>query len=187
MSERIYESTLDSPIGPVEILSTRHGLAAVELGKGSRRKLEKWARRIFPGGERSAAGKLHRIFEDQLREYFEGRRKVFDLTLDLRGSKFQKAVWAEVARIPFGLTATYGEVAHLVGRPRASRAVGAANGANPIPIIIPCHRVIGANGSLTGYGGGLENKRWLLAHEGVLRAEACQMRLFRSRDDNPPA
>ncbi len=180
MSEHIYASTLDSPIGPVEILSTDLGLAAVELGKGSRGKLEKWAGRIFPGVERSAAGKLHRVFEDELREYFEGRRKVFDLTLDLRGSEFQKAVWVEVARIPFGQTATYGEVAHLVGRPKASRAVGAANGANPIPIIIPCHRVIGANGSLTGYGGGIENKRWLLAHEGVWPTQALQMKLFRS-------
>ncbi len=179
MSDHIYESTLVSPIGPVQIVSTGRGLAALELGKGSRKKLEKWVRRTFPGVERSPAGKRHRVFEDQLREYFEGRRQVFDLPLDLRGSDFQKAVWAQVARIPFGQTATYGEVAHLVGRPRASRAVGAANGANPVPIIVPCHRVIGANGSLTGYGGGIENKRRLLAHEGVLRAGPCQMKLFR--------
>ena len=93
----------------------------------------------------------------------------------------------QATRIRWGQTASYGQVAHLVGRPKASRAVGAANGANPIPIIIPCHRVIGANGSLTGYGGGLENKRWLLAHEGVLRVEPCQIKLFRSRGHDPRA
>ena len=88
-----------------------------------------------------------------------------------------------MALIPYGQTASYGEIAQLIVRPRASRAVGAANGANPVPIVVPCHRVIGANGSLTGYGGGLENKSWLLTHEGVNQAGAVQIGLFRKRPE----
>jgi len=104
----------------------------------------------------------------QLAEYFAGRRREFALTLDPPGTPFQRDVWGELARIPYGATVSYGELARRVGRPAASRAVGAANGANPIPIVLPCHRVIGANGSLTGYGGGLPIKRALLALEGAL-------------------
>jgi len=104
----------------------------------------------------------------QLNEYFHGGRKSFDLPLAPEGTPFQQAVWKELLRIPFGQTRSYGDVAKRLGRPTLTRAVGAANGANPIPIIIPCHRVIGADGSLTGYGGGLEIKSKLLAHEGVL-------------------
>ena len=135
------------------------------LGEG---KLERWIQRTFPDAGREPAGKRQQRLENQIRQYFHGRRRVFDISLDLRGRDFHKAVWEQVARIPYGKTASYGEIAHLVGSPRASRAVGAANGANPVPIVVPCHRVIGANGSLTGYGGGLENKRWLLAHEGYV-------------------
>lgn len=101
----------------------------------------------------------------QLREYFDGSRTRFDLPLAPEGTPFQKAVWEELARIPFGQRVSYGELARRIGRPRAIRAVGAANGANPIAIVIPCHRVIGSDGSLTGYGGGLPIKRWLLDHE----------------------
>jgi methylated-DNA-[protein]-cysteine S-methyltransferase len=102
---------------------------------------------------------------DQLAEYFAGERRDFDLPLAPRGTPFQVAVWRALARIPFGATCSYGELARVVGRPSASRAVGAANGQNPLAIILPCHRVIGANGELTGYGGGLPLKRWLLDHE----------------------
>jgi methylated-DNA-[protein]-cysteine S-methyltransferase len=101
----------------------------------------------------------------QLAEYFAGERRVFDLPLVPAGTEFQRAVWHALARIPFGVTCSYGDLARVIGRPSASRAVGAANGANPIAIILPCHRVIGASGALTGYGGGLPMKRWLLDHE----------------------
>lgn len=101
----------------------------------------------------------------QLAEYFAGERRVFDLPLAPAGTEFQRAVWHALARIPFGVTCSYGDLARVIGRPSASRAVGAANGANPIAIILPCHRVIGASGALTGYGGGLPMKRWLLDHE----------------------
>jgi methylated-DNA-[protein]-cysteine S-methyltransferase len=101
----------------------------------------------------------------QLAEYFDGRRTTFELPLDLDGSPFQIAVWSALKDIPYGETTSYGEIAQRIGRPRAARAVGAANGRNPISIIIPCHRVIGADASLTGYGWGVERKAWLLDHE----------------------
>ena len=101
----------------------------------------------------------------QLEEYFAGRRRVFDLALAPAGTGFQKAVWAELLKIPFGRTSTYSRVAAAIGRDKAVRAVGAANGQNPVSIIIPCHRVIGSDGRLVGYGGGLWRKEWLLGHE----------------------
>lgn len=102
---------------------------------------------------------------DQLAEYFAGKRRVFDLPLAPHGSGFQKQVWQALVKIPYAETRSYGDVARSIGRPSASRAVGAANGRNPIAIIVPCHRVIGSNGDLTGYGGGIAAKRWLLEHE----------------------
>lgn len=107
---------------------------------------------------------------DQLRRYFAGERVQFSCPLDLRGTAFQVAVWEELYRIPYGQTRTYAQIADTIGSPKAVRAVGAANGANPVAVIVPCHRVIGSNGSLTGYGGGLPMKEWLLALEGVMRS-----------------
>lgn len=103
----------------------------------------------------------------QLGEYFAGKRREFDLPLRLDGTSFQQRVWRVLLEIPYGATWSYGELAKRIDNPNASRAVGLANGRNPISILVPCHRVIGADGSLTGYGGGLERKRWLLAHEGL--------------------
>lgn len=102
----------------------------------------------------------------QLAEYFAGERRDFDLPLSPEGTPFERSVWEELRRIPFGETRSYGEIAQAIGRPGAARAVGRANGANPIPIVVPCHRVIGSNGSLTGFGGGLEAKSRLLEIEG---------------------
>jgi len=102
----------------------------------------------------------------QLAEYFSGKRTTFDLPLAPRGTPFQLDVWNALREIAYGDTISYAELARRIGKPSAVRAVGAANGANPIPVIIPCHRVIGSNGTLTGYGGGIERKQWLLAHEG---------------------
>ena len=102
----------------------------------------------------------------QLREYFSGERQTFAITLAPHGTPFQLAVWHALREIPYGDTITYAELARRIGKPSAVRAVGAANGANPIPVIVPCHRVIGSNGTLTGYGGGIERKQWLLALEG---------------------
>ncbi len=105
----------------------------------------------------------------QLEAYFAGELTEFDLPLNMRGTEFQRQVWQKLQTIPFGMTISYGELAELVGNPNSSRAVGAANGRNPISIIVPCHRVIGSNGKLTGYSGGMERKEWLLAHESKLR------------------
>jgi methylated-DNA-[protein]-cysteine S-methyltransferase len=105
---------------------------------------------------------------NQLEEYFAGKRGIFDFKFQPAGTGFQQEVWKELLNIPFGTTVSYADVARKIGRPAAARAVGAANGSNPIPIVIPCHRVIGSNGTLTGYGGGLDIKRKLLEQEGVL-------------------
>ena len=104
----------------------------------------------------------------QLTDYFAGTRTTFDLPLDAAGSAFEQRVWDALRTIPYGATTSYGELARRLGDIKATRAVGAANGKNPIPIIVPCHRVVGAKGELTGFGGGLDRKRWLLEHEGVL-------------------
>jgi O-6-methylguanine DNA methyltransferase len=108
-----------------------------------------------------------RLAVDELRRYFAGERVQFSCALDLHGTPFQLAVWRELCRIPYGETRSYGEIACAIGKPNAARAVGAANGANPVAIIVPCHRVIGSNGALTGYGGGLPTKFWLLSLEGI--------------------
>ncbi|HEX7190985.1 MAG TPA: methylated-DNA--[protein]-cysteine S-methyltransferase [Thermoanaerobaculia bacterium] len=137
----------ESPVGPLTI-RVNDGGALEEIRFGA-----------WPGHKPST-----QVIE-QLNEYFAGRRRDFDLRLAPRGTQFQLAVWNELQRIAYGRTISYSELARRIARPNAVRAVGAANGANPIPIIIPCHRVIGANGTLTGYGGGLHIKRALLALE----------------------
>ncbi|MEH6639785.1 MAG: methylated-DNA--[protein]-cysteine S-methyltransferase [Porticoccaceae bacterium] len=102
---------------------------------------------------------------DQLQDYFDGKLKTFDLPLRPNGTEFQKTVWRQLQRIGYGTTASYGDIAAAIVKPKASRAVGMANSKNPIPIVVPCHRIIGKDGSLTGFAGGLDTKRWLLAHE----------------------
>ena len=117
---------------------------------------------------RGPAGELLARTRQELAEYFARTRTTFDIPLDPPGTAFQRRVWDALRAIPYGTTLSYGELARRLGDVRATRAVGAANGKNPIPIIVPCHRVVGANGALTGFGGGLDRKRWLLEHEGAL-------------------
>lgn len=119
-----------------------------------------------PEGLKRGTNKIIDHTRRQLDAYFAGKRTEFDLPLGADGTDFQKKVWKALTRIPYGQTRSYGEIAAKVGAPQASRAVGAANGRNPIPVIVPCHRVIGANGALTGFGGGMDRKRFLLALEG---------------------
>lgn len=144
---------LETPIGRLTLAASGEALVAID----------------FPGGARTGPdGAGLPVLErarQQLLEYFAGSRTSFDLPCAPAGTAFQRAVWRELAAIPFGETRSYGELAARLGRPAAARAVGAANGRNPLPVVIPCHRVIGADGSLTGYGGGEERKRWLLRHE----------------------
>jgi O-6-methylguanine DNA methyltransferase len=154
VSETIYYSRIKSPVGPLLLAASSQGLLALEFGRGKPRAgWVKSEERIAP-------------FARQLAEYFAGQRREFDLPLDLRGTDFQKSCWRELLKIPHGETRSYADIARAMGKPAAVRAVGLANGQNPIAIIVPCHRVIGSDGSLTGYGGGLETKRKLLELEG---------------------
>lgn len=168
MNSTIAYARMDSPVGPVWVASTGPGICLVGLGVGQLAGFFAWlARRIGPQPPREDPTTLITALT-QLREYFSRIRREFNLPLDVRGTDFQRAVWAEVAAIPYGATTTYGEIARRIGRPQSARVVGAAIGANPLPVLIPCHRVIGTTGSLTGYGGGLEIKTALLQLEGVL-------------------
>ncbi len=165
--EEVAYARLESQLGTVWVASTQVGLCKISLGRARSGAFRSWlSKHVGPGEPReepeAVAGAV-----SQLREYFAGSRRVFDLPLDVRGTSFQKAVWSQVVRIPYGATATYGDIAQLVGRPKASRAVGGAVGANPLPIVIPCHRVIGARGALTGFGSGLQAKETLLRLEGA--------------------
>lgn len=148
---------IDSPIGRLLLLTDGEALTGVYFEAADRRALDQWL--CDP-----QAGPLPEA-RRQLEEYFKGGRREFDLPLRLAGTDFQQRAWRHLMQIPYGETRSYGEQARGIGNPNASRAVGLANGRNPIPIVVPCHRVIGADGSLTGFGGGLERKRWLLAHE----------------------
>jgi len=151
---------LQSPIG--RLMLTSDGAALTGLYMEPSRKMQS-----TDGWSEDAAAPPLAAALRQLTEYFAGTRREFDLPLRMRGTEFQKRVWQELTEIPYGETWSYGELAKRINNPSASRAVGLANGRNPISILVPCHRVIGADGSLTGYGGGLERKRWLLAHEGL--------------------
>jgi methylated-DNA-[protein]-cysteine S-methyltransferase len=167
-------TVIDSPIGALLVARDEEGIVAL----------------LLPHGRRPAAPAPDWVRDDgafddvrgQLGEYFAGTRTGFDLPLHLRGTGFQRRVWEALLTIPCGETTSYGAIAAAIGEPGAARAVGAANGQNPVAIIVPCHRVVGADGSLTGYGGGLPTKRWLLGHE------AAQAGLFadaRLSDEGP--
>ncbi len=145
------------------------GLRVVVSAAGLREIQFSPAREV--AGERAACAGLIEEAARQLRGYFAGERKGFDLPLDMQGTEFQKRVWRQLLTIPYGETRSYRQVAEGIGAAAAVRAVGAANGANPVPIVVPCHRVIGAGGKLVGYGGGLELKRRLLELEGALSAK----------------
>ena len=162
LTPRHVFKTMDSPVGRLTLVATDEGLSAVlwENDRPSRVRLPLNAE--APGHPALVEA------ERQLLEYFEGRRTSFTLPLDVAGTAFQRAVWTALRTIPFGETRTYTQIARQIGHPDAVRAVGAANGRNPVSIITPCHRVIGANGALTGFAGGLEAKAFLLSLEGAL-------------------
>ncbi|MEF3302880.1 methylated-DNA--[protein]-cysteine S-methyltransferase [Paenibacillus sp. GYB003] len=148
------------------IAATEAGLCFVSLTADSEEELFAWAGKRLPDARPLPDAKRLAVYARQLERYFAGTLTAFDLPLDMVGTPFQQAVWKAVAAIPFGEVRTYAQIAEAAGSPKAVRAVGAANGANPIPIVVPCHRVIGTNGTLTGYRGGMELKRRLLHHEG---------------------
>jgi O-6-methylguanine DNA methyltransferase len=171
----VHVAEFDSPIGALRVASTRLGLAYVELPHASGGGLEGWLCRRLPGARRKAAFAPNRLAVTQILEYLEGKRTAFELPLDLRGTDFQRAVWNALLAIPYGETRTYRELARTLGRPRAYRPVGSANGANPVALVVPCHRVVASGGRLGGYGGGLELKARLLAME---RQRPAQGRLL---------
>ena len=164
--DNLHSTTHDTPVGPLTLVASDRGLRAV----------------IWPrdGGRIRLSARPHRRADHpillqattQLDEYFAGSRTTFDLPLDVEGTRFQFAAWRALAAIPFGTTVSYGQQARQLGIPTAARALGAANRANPVCIIVPCHRVIGADGSLTGFAGGLERKRFLIDHEVAVLASA---------------
>jgi len=156
----------DSPIGALLLAGTENALHVLSFPTGSRTRLplKNWQENAKP---------FKKVIK-QLDEYFSGERQEFDLTLHLTGTDFQKSVWQALSKIPYGETISYGELASRIKRPKASRAVGAANGANNLPIILPCHRVIGANKTLTGFGGGLPTKEYLLNLEQAIAPPSGQ-------------
>jgi O-6-methylguanine DNA methyltransferase len=164
-TEIVHIARVDSPIGALRLASTTAGLAFLELPHSNGSGLAGWLRRWAPGARAEQGFTPNRRAAVQIVEYLEGKRREFELELDLRGTEFQLAVWRALCAIPFGETISYAEQARRVGRPNALRAVGAANGANPIALVVPCHRVINAGGKLGGYGGGLALKARLLALE----------------------
>ena len=160
----LYYSRMSSPIGPLVIGVSDKGLAIIE-----------WDRGDFPKGRLARTADWQEseertaVARRELREYFAGKRRIFDVTLDLHGTEFQKKCWRALLKIPYGETRTYAQIAKAVGNPRGFRAVGMANHDNPVPIIVPCHRVLASDGTLGGYGGGLDMKRKLLELEGALQ------------------
>ena len=157
-----FSSYLDSPFGPISIVASEKGVQSVHVNKLFDKDENEW----------SLEGKR------QLEEYFKGERTEFQLSFDFTGATpFRISVWNELLKIPYGMTCSYMDIANALNNPGAIRAVGTANGSNPIGIIIPCHRVIGSDGSLIGYAQGLDMKRWLLEHEGAIQPDP-QLSLF---------
>ena len=163
--------TIETRIGAFGAAVSPLGLGCLALPREPPDRCELWTRRWWPAARIVRGGPGFAALGGELCAYLEGRLTGFTVSVDLRGTLFQTQVWRALDEIPYGRTRSYAEVAAAIGRPRAVRAVGAANGANPVPIVVPCHRVIGAGGGLTGYGGGLAMKRWLLVLEGVLPGE----------------
>ena len=163
--ETIQTAAFESPIGTLRVATTAVGLALVDLPHAGGRGFSGWIARAFPGARREESFAANRDAIRQIVEYVEGKRTRFELVLDLRGTAFQRAVWDALCAIPYGETRSYLDVARAVGDPDAARAVGMANGSNPVPLVVPCHRVIQSGGKLGGYGGGRDLKRRLLAME----------------------
>lgn len=159
-SETAWDIVMDTPFGSLRVAGTARGLTIVGFTEGDPTPRQDQGRQ--------GDGGLPEEAKRQLLEYFEGQRRCFTLPVAPQGTPFQQRVWGELQKIPCGTTTTYREIARQIGQPNAVRAVGSANGRNPVAIVIPCHRVIGSDGSLTGYAGGIAIKRRLLQHEGAL-------------------
>jgi O-6-methylguanine DNA methyltransferase len=172
MNNQVLVTRLPTKVGTLGAVITGKGLAFLLLPAHDFALCYDWVRRWEPQATIDETGDDSRVrrLHDELTAYLDGRARTFTFPLDMRGTPFQLAVWHEVCNVGYGQVRTYREIAHAVGKPAAVRAVGAANGANPVPIIVPCHRIIGSNGKLVGYGGGLDMKRRLLEVEGAMFA-----------------
>ncbi|HSL81555.1 MAG TPA: methylated-DNA--[protein]-cysteine S-methyltransferase [Thermoanaerobaculia bacterium] len=170
---------MDTPVGPLLLVAGGDGLQEIRFGAGG-------ATGPLAEDRQADGTDILREAQAQLAAYFAGRLREFDLPLAPRGGAFELRVWQALREIPYGATCSYFDIARRLGSPGASRAVGAANGRNPMPIVVPCHRVIGADGSLTGYGGGLETKRYLLRLEGALQADLFDPALPHRRAEPAP-
>ncbi len=166
----IYYTEMNSPIGALTVASTDIGVCLIQFGpvKETCSIIQTWTKKHFMNAELKADEERLQPVVEQLEEYFLGHRSTFDLDLDLVGTKFQCLVWKRIKEIPYGETRSYKQIATEIGAPKAVRAIGGANNQNPVPIIVPCHRVIGSNGSMVGYGGGLDKKEYLLKMEGAI-------------------
>jgi O-6-methylguanine DNA methyltransferase len=166
----IYHALCQTPIGPLHLFSSSQGLVKLTLPTESRREAETYLQRVLGAVTIHEDTAIHQQALNELAAYFAGTGRAFSVPLDPHGTPFQRLAWDAVAAVPYGETRSYKAIAQAIGRPAAFRAVGAANGANPLPLIIPCHRLVGSNGNLIKYGGGLEVKRRLLAMEQRNRA-----------------
>lgn len=167
VNQSVVIATIDTVAGTFGALVSERGLARLTFPDEPLAWCEQWARRWWPEAIVVADDGRLRPLSQQLPAFLRGELQVFDLPLDMQGTPFQREVWQALQQIPYGQTCSYADIACAIGRLRAVRAVGGANGANPVPIVVPCHRVIGKSGMLVGYGGGLELKRRLLALEGI--------------------
>ncbi|GIP34736.1 methylated-DNA--[protein]-cysteine S-methyltransferase [Paenibacillus sp. J2TS4] len=167
MPQAFYDE-MESPIGPLVLCASEQGLCRIDFGSYAEVKesLHKWCKSKLYADTVFPDKLVLREAVNQLEQYFAGSRMAFTLPLDMRGTSFQQRVWNALRQIPFGESRSYLQISQAIGSPKAVRAVGGANHNNPLPIVVPCHRVIGANGELVGYGGGLPTKRFLLELEG---------------------
>ena len=187
--EEILLLSLPTPIGRMQLAASATGLVRIQLpAPDTDQRIDLWLGLHFPRAtRRRGVNPVLRKGAQQIEAYFTGNLRSFSLSVELAGTPFQLAVWKLVADIPFGSTRSYGAIARTLGNPNAVRAVGAAQGANPVPIVVPCHRVLGSDGALIGYGGGLPTKRWLLEHERerlgrATESSSPQLSLFSQRN-----
>lgn len=174
---KLRYAEIASPIGKIRLIATKQGICSLEFGR-SMKATRKLLEQRFVDIELTPDQRLDG-FVARLKRYLAGEFEACKaIPVDAGGTEFQRKVWTALRRIPAGKTRSYGEIARVIGSPGASRAVGLANGSNPVSIVVPCHRVIGADGSLTGYGGGLHRKEWLLRHEGAMEQAADQASMF---------
>ncbi|RSL30522.1 methylated-DNA--[protein]-cysteine S-methyltransferase [Salibacterium salarium] len=169
-AEKLYYTQVNTRVGPLTIAATEHGLCALHFGESDTviEAMKPWVQKHDIAASMEQDFKKLQSVTEQLHEYFAGERKTFDIALDLYGTPFQRSAWQALKQIPYGETRSYKQIAEVIGSPKAVRAIGSANNKNPVSIIVPCHRVIGSNGKMVGYGSGIDKKEHLLKMEGVL-------------------